>query len=120
MQAFAGKPLPGQVFPLDRNDGAGFWWANSRNAFTGNVAVECDEYGFRFDAPEAPGVELVLSVRGSDGERRKVDIRTLPFLRFEGNEAHAQRRYGVNLGGRGGTKPQEVWAKWARTLGTPS
>ncbi len=99
VQAFEGKPLLGQVFPLDRNNGAGFWWANSYNAFIGNVAVECDEYGFRFDAPEAPGVELVLPVRGSDGQRRKVDIRTLSFLRFEGNEAHAQRRYGVNLGG---------------------
>ena len=21
------KPLPGQVFPFDHNDGAGFWWA---------------------------------------------------------------------------------------------
>ncbi len=104
VQAFAGKPLSGQVFPLDRNDGAGFWWANSYNAFLGNVAVECDEYGFRFDAPEAPGVELVLPVRGSDGERREVDIRTLSFLRFEGNEAHAQRRYGVNLGGGVGDK----------------
>jgi len=106
VQAFAGKPLPGQVFPLDRNDGAGFWWANSHNAFIGNVAVECDEYGFRFDAPEAPGVELVLPVRGPDGQRRKVDIRTLPFLRFEGNEAHAQRRYGVNLGGSVGDKSE--------------
>jgi hypothetical protein len=99
VQAFAAKPLPNQVFPLDRNDGAGFWWANSHNAFIGNVAVECDRYGFRFDAPEAPGVQLVRPVRFPDGERRNVDIRTLPFLRFEGNEAHAQRRYGVNLGG---------------------
>ena len=31
--------------------------------------------------------------------RRPVDIRTLPFLRFEENEAHTQRRYGLNLGG---------------------
>jgi hypothetical protein len=99
VQAFQGKPLPGQFFPLDRNNGAGFWWANSYNAFVGNVAVECDEYGFRFDAPDAPGVELVLPVRGPDGRRRKVDIRTLSFVRFEGNEAHSQRRYGVNLGG---------------------
>jgi hypothetical protein len=99
VQAVAGEPLPNQVFRTDRNAGSGFWWANSRNAFIGNVAVECDQYGFRFDAPEAPGVELVLPVRGPDGERHKVDIRTLSFLRFEGNEAHAQRRYGVNLGG---------------------
>ena len=102
VQAFAAKPLPGQAFRTDRNDGAGFWWANSRNAWIGNVAVECDEYGFRFDAPEAPRVDLVLPVRGPAGERGKVDIRTLSFLRFEGNEAHAQRRYGVNLGGGAG------------------
>ena len=30
--------------------GAGFWWANSRNTFTRNVAVECDRYGYRFEA----------------------------------------------------------------------
>jgi G8 domain len=99
VQAFAGKPLPGQVFPLDRNDGSGFWWANSYNAFVGNVAVECERYGYRFDAPEGAGVDLVLPVRFPDGQRKKVDIRTLSFLRFEGNEAHAQRRYGINLGG---------------------
>jgi hypothetical protein len=52
VQACQGKPLPGQVFPLDGNEGAGFWWADSRNAFTRNVAVECDGYGYRFDAPE--------------------------------------------------------------------
>ena len=32
------------------NDGAGFWWANSLNTFTRNVAAENDEYGFRFEA----------------------------------------------------------------------
>ena len=102
VQALQGQAIPGQVFPLDRNDGAGFWWANCHNAFTRNVAVECDEYGFRFDAPEAPGFDLSMNVRGPRGERRLVDIRTLPFLRFDGNEAHAQRRYGVNLGGGSG------------------
>ena len=45
-----GKPLPEQDLPFDHNDGAGFWWANSRNTFTRNVAVECDRYGFRFEA----------------------------------------------------------------------
>ena len=50
VQALEGKPLSAQVFPLDHNDGAGFWWANSHNAFTRNVAVECDGYGYRFDA----------------------------------------------------------------------
>jgi hypothetical protein len=99
VQACVGKPLSGQVFPLDQNEGAGFWWANSQNAFVRNVAVECDQYGYRFDAPEAPKFDLVMAVRGPDGRRRKVDIRTLPFLRFEHNEAHDQRRYGLNLGG---------------------
>jgi hypothetical protein len=99
VQAVGGKPLPGQVFPLDRNEGAGFWWANSHNAFVRNVAVECDQYGYRFEAPEAPGFDLAMPVRGPDGRSRKVDIRTLPFIRFEGNEAHDQRRYGLNLGG---------------------
>ena len=33
------------------NEGAGFWWANGRNALTNNVAVECDQYGFRFQIP---------------------------------------------------------------------
>jgi hypothetical protein len=103
VQACQGKPIPGQVFAQDRNDGAGFWWANSHNAFTRNIAVECDEYGFRFDAPEAAGIDLSMKVRGPDGERRTVDIRTLPFLRFDDNEAHTQRRFGVNLGGGSGS-----------------
>jgi hypothetical protein len=105
VQAFSGKPLPDQVFAPDRNDGAGFWWANSYNAFIGNVAVECERYGFRFDAPEVLGVELARHVRLPDGHSEKVDIRTLPFLRFEKNEAHAQRRYGVNLGSSSHDKP---------------
>ena len=135
-----GKPLAGQVFPLDRNDGAGFWWANSHNAFTRNVAVECDRYGYRFDAPEGPGSELVLSVKGADGVRRKVDIRTLPFLRFDGNEAHDQFQYGLNLGGGSGKDEEggvgdvgpdarhpfvirdfRVWtSRWAITPAAPS
>jgi hypothetical protein len=99
VQACEGAPLPGQVFAFDRNEGAGFWWANSQNALLRNVAVECDQYGFRFEAPAGAGLESGLLVRGCDGKRKSVDIRTLPFLRCEGNEAHAQRRYGFNLGG---------------------
>jgi hypothetical protein len=97
-----GEPLPGQVFPLDKNDGAGFWWANSQNAFIENVAAECDEYGYRFDPAVSPGFDLSLPVRSPLGQHRNVDIRTLPFLRFEGNEAHTQRHYGMNLGGAEG------------------
>ena len=50
VQAFAGKVLPGQFLEFDRNDGAGFWWANSLNSFMRNVAVECDRYGYRYEA----------------------------------------------------------------------
>lgn len=99
IQAEGGKPLPKQVLPYDHNDGAGFWWANSLNTFTRNVAAECDEYGYRFDAVESPDFSLTLNVPQPDGERRRVDIRTLPFVRFEGNEAHTQRRHAFNFGG---------------------
>jgi hypothetical protein len=99
VQACEGKPLPGQSLPFDHNEGAGFWWANSRNAFIGNVAVECDQYGFRYDAPATTGFDGIMPVRGVDGVVRSTDIRTLPFVCFVGNVAHSQRRYGVNLGG---------------------
>lgn len=99
VQALGGQPLPDQVLPFDRNDGAGFWWGNSLNSFTRNVAAECDEYGYRFDAQKTKGFDPVLAVRQPDGSTREVDIRTLPFLRFEGNEAHSMRRHAFNLGG---------------------
>ena len=140
VQVYAGKPLPKQVFPSDGNEGAGFWWADSRNAFTRNVAVECDGYGYRFDAPEAPGNELVVAVKEPDGKRRKVDIRTLPFITFEGNEAHDNTRYSMNLGGGEGSGTEggvgavgpdihhpfvirgfNVWgSRWGLTLASPS
>ncbi len=56
VQAIEASPLPGQVLAYDRNEGAGFWWANSRNAFTRNVAVECDGYGFHLEAPPSNDV----------------------------------------------------------------
>lgn len=99
VQACAGKPLPNQVLPFDHNDGAGFWWSNSLNTFTRNVAAECDEYGFRFDAVATPNFSLTLNVPQPDGTRKPTDIRTLPFVRFEDNEIHCQRRHSLNLGG---------------------
>ena len=99
VQAFIGKPLPKQVLPFDKNDGAGFWWANSLNTFTRNVACDCDEYGYFFQATKTPDFDPVLSIRQPDGSHRPIDIRTLPFVRFEGNEAHCQRRHAFNLGG---------------------
>ncbi|MEM7306427.1 MAG: G8 domain-containing protein [Planctomycetota bacterium] len=99
IQALDAAKLEGQDLPFDRNDGAGFWWANSLNSFTRNVAVECDQYGFRFEAEESSGFDPELLVPQPDGSLEPIDVRTLPFIRFEGNEAHAQRRFGVNLGG---------------------
>jgi hypothetical protein len=125
VQAFAGKPLPGQVLLFDKNDGAGFWWANSLNTFTRNVACENERYGYRFSATPAkraerkevnsgdgagvtlqkrfpsiltPAPELTLGVLQPDGTRENVDIRTLPFVRFEDNECHSDGLYGFNHG----------------------
>jgi hypothetical protein len=98
VQATAGKPLKGRALPFDQNEGAGFWWANSLNTFTRNVACENETYGYRFEATKTDGVDLALNVLQSDGTRQKVDIRTLPFVRFEDNECHSDGKYGFNLG----------------------
>jgi uncharacterized protein (TIGR03067 family) len=105
VQAFAGKPLPEQFLPFDHNDGAGFWWANSQNTFTRNVAVECDRYGFRFEASPVQGFNLRRPILRPDGSTESVDIRTLSFVRFDSNEAHDQL-FGINLGG----KPADFFA----------
>ena len=139
VQACVGKPLPKQVLPFDHNDGAGFWWANSLNTFTRNVAAECDEYGFRFDAAANSGFDLALNVPQPDGTRRATDIRTLPFVRFDDNEIHCMRRHSLNLGGMsaelkgdvGGIGPDaahpfvirnlKIWnVHWAFHPGSPS
>jgi hypothetical protein len=131
VQAFAGKPLPGQFLQFDRNDGAGFWWANSLNTFTRNVAVECDRYGFRYEATPLEDAAPVRPVLRADGQIEAVDIRKLPFVRFEANEAHSEP-YGMNLGeGTGGVGPDpahpflvrsmRIWdAHWAFLPGAPS
>jgi G8 domain len=98
VQAFKGKALPKQVLPFDQNEGAGFWWANSLNTFTGNVSCENDRYGFRFEATRNSQVSLTKAIQQPDGTKAKVDIRTLPFVRFDDNEAHCDGLYGFNLG----------------------
>lgn len=98
VQSFKGKKLPKQVLPFDQNEGSGFWWANNLNTFTRNVAVESDRYGYRFEASRSREYPLTLPVLQPDGERRPVDIRTLPFVRFEDNEEHSDGLYGFNLG----------------------
>jgi hypothetical protein len=99
--ARSGKKLPKQVLPFDANDGAGFWWANSLNTFTRNVAADNDRYGFRYEATPTSALKggLVFAVPQPDGTKAKLDIRTLPFVRFEDNEVHSNvGLYGVNLG----------------------
>lgn len=99
IEAIAGKSLPKQVLPFDQNEGAGFWWANSLNTFTRNVAAACDLYGFRFEATNSSALKLDLPVMQPDGTKKVTDIRTLPFVRFEDNEVHSSRGlYGFNLG----------------------
>jgi hypothetical protein len=117
-QALEGRPLPKQILPFDANEGAGFWFANAHNSFTRNVAVECRQYGFRYEATPKAGVvptdgainpnlkygepkvpfSLVMNIRQPDGERKPVDIRTLSFVRFDDNETHSNGFWGMNLG----------------------
>lgn len=99
VQATPGKKLPKQVLPFDQNEGAGFWWANSLNTFTRNVAAENGAYGFRYEATPSSALKLEFPVLHADGSTPTVDIRTLPFVRFDDNEAHSSLGlYGVNLG----------------------
>jgi len=94
-----GKRLPKQVLPFDANEGAGFWWTCSLNTFTRNIAAECGNYGFRYEATPTSALKLIFSIRQPDGSRKDVDPRTLPFVRFEDNEVHSSHGlYGVNLG----------------------
>lgn len=93
------KRLPKQVLGFDANNGAGFWWANSLNTFTRNVAAENDNYGFRYEATPSSALKLVFKVQQPDGSKKAVDIRTLPFVRFDDNEVHSSvGLYGLNLG----------------------
>jgi hypothetical protein len=98
VQAAKGKRLPKQVLPFDGNEGAGFWWANSLNTFTRNVTCENGRYGYRFEATRTSNFNLTLPVLQPDGTRKPTDVRTLPFVRFEDNEAHGDGLYGINLG----------------------
>ncbi len=98
VRSLAGRKLPKQVLPFDENEGSGFWWANSLNTFTNNLTCENDRYGYRFEATETPAMRMTQPVLFPDGKRRLVDLRCLPFVRFENNEAHADGIYGINLG----------------------
>ncbi|MBS0205601.1 MAG: G8 domain-containing protein [Planctomycetes bacterium] len=98
VQSMEGKKLPKQVLPFDQNEGSGFWWANSFNTFTRNVACENNRYGYRFEATQTSALKMTLPVLQADGKIKETDIRTLPFVQFEDNEAHCDGLYGINLG----------------------
>ena len=98
-----GRPLPQQVIPFDLNRGAGFWFANCQNVFTRNVAVECAEYGYRFDCKKTETFDPIVSITQPDGSVKKQDTRTMPFIRFQDNEAHTMKFFCLNL--RGVTRP---------------
>ena len=109
VQARRGRKLPDQALPFDGNEGAAFWWANSLNSFTRNVAVENDRYGFRFEATPGSTFKTEFDVLQPDGSEKRVDVRTLPFVRFEDNESHSEAGlYAFNLGeGVRGIGPDE-------------
>jgi hypothetical protein len=98
VQAQRGKRLPKQMLPFDANEGAGFWWANSLNTFTRNVSCENARYGFRYEATQTSALKLTFNVQQPDGTKKPVDIRTLPFIRFDDNESHCEGLYGINIG----------------------
>jgi hypothetical protein len=99
-----GKALPKQLIPFDLNRGAGFWWANCQNSFTRNVAVECAEYGYRFDCKRTDDFDPVRQIRQPDGTTKVLDTRVTPFIRFQDNEAHTMRFFCLNL--RGATRQE--------------
>src|SRR5205085_12445206 len=63
-----------------------------------NVACENDRYGYRFEIEKRSNFDPDLLIRMPDGAREKRDVRTLPFLRFEGNESHTEGLYSFNFG----------------------
>jgi len=119
VMALRARPLPDQVLPFDKNLGSGFWWTNSLNAFTNNSAAECDQDGYRFEAFADDRFDPVLPVLQPDGSRKPVDVRTLPFIRFDDNEAHCMRFFGLNLGGfnDGGVPPKPGEKQESRATG---
>ena len=98
VQAKAGKRLPKQALSFDPNEGAGFWWANGRNTFVRNVSTDNAEYGYRFQIEKHSNFDPTLSVEMPDGSHQRVDVRTIPFLRFEDNESHRDGLYSFNFG----------------------
>jgi hypothetical protein len=106
VQAYKGKRLKNQALGFDANDGAGFWWANGRNTLVNNVSCENDEYGYKFELRgKSSSFDPEMRLRMPDGSMKTVDVRTLPFIRFESNEAHCDGLYAINLGDESDKNP---------------
>lgn len=90
-----GNKLPGQALPYDPNNGVGFWFANANNTFTRNVATQNERSGFQFHMAAEDGFNPVLLLRDRE---TPVDVRTLPFRKFEDNESHNDLFYGFWFG----------------------
>lgn len=93
-----GKALHDQVLDFDDNEGAGFWWANGRNTFTRNIACENGTYGYKFQIENMHGKPPILPVCQTNGTTSMTDVRTIPFLRFQDNEAHGDGLYAFAFG----------------------
>src|SRR5688572_28866303 len=106
VQAYKGKRLKNQALGFDANDGAGFWWANGRNTLVRNVSCENDEYGFKFELRgKSSSFDPEMRLKTPDGSMKTVDVRTLPFIRFDENEAHCDGLYAINLGDESDKNP---------------
>ena len=106
VQAYSGKRLKNQALSFDANDGAGFWWANGRNTLVRNVSCENDEYGFKFELRgKSSSFDPEMRLKMPDGSMKTVDVRTLPFIRFDENEAHCDGLYAINLGDESDKNP---------------
>jgi len=117
--AYDTNSLPNQALPYDENDGAGFWFANGRNAFIGNVAAECDRYGYQFDIRD----NITRSILQPDGTvQNNVQVDQLAFISFKDNEAHGILEYGYWGNGDASTSDPFImenlliWRNW-RAIG---
>src|SRR5262249_36834903 len=62
-------------------------------------------YGYRFDCKKTKDFDPVQMIRQRDGTAKKQDTRIMPFIRFQGNEAHTMKFFCLNL--RGITRPEK-------------
>ncbi len=97
------EPLANQALAYDGNAGAGFWWANGRNAFLNNTAAECDQYGYQFDVRPETRAWSLLQPDGTIVNEAPVDH--LAYLLFKNNEAHGMMMYA--FWGNGNAAPSD-------------